>query len=81
MIVVIGLLVTVFTLSRMTCPHPASLVSTSTTPVSVMKTAVLPPLNAARSVGFDPVIMYRLSLTFSIFVASRAAGDNAPWGA
>ena len=57
MIIVTGLLVTVLIRSRMTWPHPASLVSTTTTPVSVMKTAVLPPLNASRGAGAEPVMM------------------------
>ena len=76
MIVVTGLSVTDLIFSSSTCPHPASFVSTTMTPVSVMKTPVLPPLNMLRSVGSDPVIMYRLSFTFSIFVAASAACDG-----
>ena len=57
MIVVIGLSVTVLILSSRTWPHPASLVSTTTTPASVMKTPVLPPANASRGVVVEPVIM------------------------
>jgi hypothetical protein len=33
------------------------LVSTTTTPVSVMKTAVLPPLKFSRGMGVEPVMM------------------------
>ena len=40
---VIGLSVTVFTWSRIAWPQLASLVSTSTTPLAVTNTAVLPP--------------------------------------
>ena len=40
---VTGLSVTVFTLSMMAWPQLASFVSTSTTPLAVMNTAVLPP--------------------------------------
>ena len=54
---VIGLLVTDFTRSRIVGPQPASLVSTSVTPVSVMKTAVLPPLKASMSAAPEPVMM------------------------
>ena len=40
---VTGLSVTVFTLSMIAWPQLASLVSTSTTPLAVTNTAVLPP--------------------------------------
>jgi hypothetical protein len=43
MIIVTGLLVSVCIFSRMGLPHPGFLVSTTTTPVAVMKTPVLPP--------------------------------------
>jgi hypothetical protein len=43
MMCVTGLSVTVFTWSMIAWPQSASLVSTSTTPVPVTKTAVLPP--------------------------------------
>src|SRR5205814_1921765 len=55
MIRVIGLSVTLFTLSSTAWPQPASLSSTSVTPLSVMNTATLPRMNrrtfAALSVG------------------------------
>ncbi len=54
--VTMGLSVTVRMRSRIVGPQPASLVSTTTTPRSVMKTPVLPPLNASRGVVFDPVM-------------------------
>ena len=76
MMVVTGLSVTVLILSSRTWPHPASLVSTTTTPLFVTKTPVFPPLNALRSVGSDPVIMYRLSFTFWICVAASAACEG-----
>jgi hypothetical protein len=62
MIIITGLAVTDFTLSRMAGPFPGSFVSTTTTPFSVINAAVFPPA---------PVIMYRLSFTFWI---SRVAG-------
>ncbi len=67
-----GLSVTVRTRSSKTCPHPGSLVSTSVTPSSATNTPVLPPLNASRLSGLDPVITYRLSLTCSMAAASTA---------
>ena len=80
MMVVTGLLVTVLILSRITWPHPASFVSTTTTPLAVMNTAVLPPLNDSRGAGVEPVMMYRLSLTFWMCVAASAAGVGPFWG-
>ena len=62
---VTGLSVTVFTLSMIAWPQFASLVSTRTTPLAVMKAAVLPP---------PPVIMNRLSFTFSIPATFGPAG-------
>ena len=38
-------------------PQPGSFVSTSVTPLSVMNTAVLPPLKAVWSSAPDPVMM------------------------
>ena len=52
-----------------------------TTPASVMKTAVLPPLKASRFAMPEPVTMNRLSLTFSIFVAATAAAESPACGA
>jgi hypothetical protein len=52
---VIGLLVTLFTLSSTAWPQPASLSSTSVTPPSVMNTATLPPLNVAWLPGVELV--------------------------
>ena len=54
---VIGLLVTDLTRSTIVGPKPGSLVSTSVTPLSVMNTATLPPLNAVVSSAPDPVMM------------------------
>ena len=52
-----GLSVTVRIRSSSAGPQPASLVSTTTTPRSVMKTPVLPPLKVSRGAGLDPVMM------------------------
>jgi hypothetical protein len=49
--------VTVSIVSRITGPHPASLVSTMMTPFSVTKTPTLPPLNVSRGIGVEPVMM------------------------
>ena len=57
MMVVTGLLVTVLMRSRMVGPQLASLVSTTTTPASVMNTPVLPPLKVSRGTGLEPVMM------------------------
>src|SRR5947208_16859536 len=65
MILVTGLVVTLFTLSRTAWPQPASFVSTSVTPPSVMNTATLPPLNVAGFPGVELVRTYRLSLSFT----------------
>ncbi len=46
MIMVTGLAVTDFTCTRISGPDPGFIVSTSTTPPSVTKTAVLPPVVA-----------------------------------
>ena len=73
---VTGLFVTVLIRSRMVGPKPGSFVSTSVTPASVMNTATLPPLNAAVSPAPEPVMMYRLSLTFSICMALIDAADS-----
>ena len=43
MIIVIGLSVTVLILSRSGCPQPGFFVSTTTTSVEVMNTALFPP--------------------------------------
>src|SRR5580704_10346564 len=84
MIVVIGLLLTLLTLSSTAWPQPASLSSTSVTPPSVMNTATLPPLNAAFP-GEELVRTYRLSLSFTMSITfGPAAGgccaaiDNVP---
>jgi hypothetical protein len=61
MIVVTGLFVTVLSLSRIAWPQPASLVSTSVTPLSVMKIATLPPLNVAALPGVELVTTETLS--------------------
>ena len=55
MMVVIGLSVTLLTLSSTAWPQPFNLVSTSVTPPSVMNTATLPPLNVAGFPGVDVV--------------------------
>ena len=47
----IGLSVTLLTLSSTAWPQPFSLVSTSVTPPSVMNTATLPPLKVAGVAG------------------------------
>src|SRR4029453_4232798 len=73
MIVVIGLSVTVLIRSMIGFPHPGSFVSTSTTPLSVTSTAVLPPLNASILEMLEPVMTYKLSFTFSIVVAFSPA--------
>src|SRR5499427_10486492 len=73
---VIGLLVTLFTRSMIVGPKPGSLASTIVTPLSVMNTATLPPLNADVSSAPDPVMTYRLSLTFSILVAAIDFADG-----
>src|SRR5262245_6651132 len=65
MIRVTGLSVTVFSLSRIAWPQPASFVSTSVTPPSVINTATSPPLNVVRSAGLELVRTYRLSFSFS----------------
>ena len=52
-----GLSVTVRMRSSSVGPQLASLVSTTTTPRSVMKTPVLPPLNDSRGTGLEPVMM------------------------
>ena len=52
---VIGLSVTLFTLSSTAWPQPASLSSTSVTPPSVMNTATLPPLKVAALPGVELV--------------------------
>ena len=62
MIVVTGFGVIDFTLSSSAWPQPASLVSTSVTPASVMNTDTLPPLNARAASGSTLVITKRLSL-------------------
>src|SRR5688572_15858627 len=77
MMCVTGLLVTDFTLSRMTGPQSGYLVSTSTTPLAVMNTAVLPPPPAAPGTAPPPpfgVMMKRLSRTFSMSAAFGSAG-------
>src|SRR5262245_61366907 len=56
MIVVIGLLVSSFTLPIIGCPQPGSFVSTTVTPAAVTNTAVFPP---------PPLKMNRLSASFS----------------
>src|SRR5437762_5274280 len=83
MIVVTFLFVTDLIRSMTAGPKPGNLVSTRTTPASVMKTAMLPPLNASwfEAEAFDPVMMYRLSFTFSIFTAASAAADGPDAGA
>jgi hypothetical protein len=53
---VTGLFVTVLIRSRIVGPHPGSFVSTSVTPLSVMNTAVLPPLKASCFSAPDPVM-------------------------
>ena len=73
MIVVIGLSVTVLIRSRIGWPQPGSFVSTSSTPLSVTSTAVLPPLNSSILEMLEPVMTYKLSFTFSIVVAFSAA--------
>src|SRR5262245_44453549 len=80
MIVVMGLLVRALILSRIGCPQPGSLVSTTTTPLVATKTAVFPP---------PPFSTNRLSLTFSTSTtfappppggccAAIAASESAP---
>src|SRR5882762_8424652 len=85
MIIVTGLLVTALTWSRIGLPYPGYFVSTRTTPVSVIKTVVLPLTLPACAPGpRPPVIMYSASLTFSSRMAlgsccARAmAIDTAP---
>src|SRR4051794_14270271 len=76
---VIGLLVTLFTLSRTACPQPASLSSISVTPPSVMNTATLPPLKVAAFPGVELVSTYRLSLSLTmsmVFGPAAAAGGG-----
>ena len=73
---VMGLLVTLLTRSTIVGPKPGSLASTIVTPPSVMNTATLPPLNADVSSAPEPVMTYRLSLTFSIFVAATAFAEG-----
>ena len=53
---VIGLLVTDLTRSTSVGPNPGSFESTSVTPLSVMNTATLPPLNASVSSTPEPVM-------------------------
>src|SRR5687768_8836594 len=67
---VIGLFVTDLTRSTIVGPNPGSLESTSVTPASVTNTATLPPLNASIVATLAPVMMKRLSFTFSTFIAS-----------
>src|SRR5207302_2175391 len=69
MIVVTGLSVTFFTFWRITAPYPESFVSTRTTPESVTKMTVLPPVKSLP--GVDAPITYRLSL---ILTASGSGG-------
>src|SRR5476649_1777242 len=83
MILVIGLSVTLFTLSSTAWPQPASLSSTRVTPPSVMNTATLPPLNVAALPGVELVRTYRLSFSFTMSMTFGAAGvcaaiDAAP---
>ena len=73
---VIGLFVTLLTRSTIVGPKPGSFASTSVTPPSVMNTATLPPLNAVRSSTPEPVRMYRLSFTFSTFIAAMDFADG-----
>ncbi len=80
---VIGLSVTLFTLSSTAWPQPASLSSTSVTPPSVMNTATLPPLKVAALPGVELVRTYRLSFSFMMSMIFGAAGvcaaiDAAP---
>src|SRR5712692_1932218 len=77
MILVTGLPVTLFTLSRTAWPQPASFVSTSVTPPSVMNTATLPPLNVAGLPGVELVRTYRLSLSFTMSMTRGPCGCAA----
>src|SRR6266581_380803 len=77
MILVTGLVVTLFTLSRTAWPQPASFVSTSVTPPSVMNTATLPPLNVAGFPGVELVRTYRLSLSFTMSMTRGPCGCAA----
>src|SRR5216684_2370573 len=77
MILVTGLAVTLFTLSRTAWPQPASFVSTSVTPPSVMNTATLPPLNVAGLPGVELVRTYRLSLSFTMSMTRGPCGCAA----
>jgi hypothetical protein len=65
MIVVIGLLVSSFTLSMIGCPQPGIFVSTTVTPAAVTNTAVFPP---------PPFRMNRLSASFSTSTTFGSAG-------
>src|SRR6516162_9490356 len=62
MSVVTGLLVSVLILSRIGCPQPGFLASTTTTPFVVMNTAVLPPPLGPPGALLNT---YKLSLSFS----------------
>ena len=74
---VIGLSLTLFTLSSTAWPQPASLSSTSVTPASVMKTATLPPLKVAALPGVELVRTYSVSLSFRMSTTFGAAGACA----
>ena len=52
---VTGLFVTDLILSRIIRPHPGHFVSTTTTPVPAMNTAVLPPVNVGPSRADPPI--------------------------
>ena len=55
--IITGLFVTDLTLSRIVEPQPGFFWSTTTTPFSVIQTAVLPPLNSPLISGCDPPMM------------------------